>query len=223
MLTYLALLLLGTGPVEPTPPRAPAVQEVKVPVAEVKGEARPDAGVAEAPPVPPALTRKALCGEFVKSGKELAQARKRLDDDRKALDADRQALEKLKLEISESRLHLRAETERLERLLARRSELPSTEGERPAGTVTDKARPAPPVIRPQELDALARTVKSMKPEAAAALIQKTELPLAAAVLKRMKAGDAGAVMDRLKPDLAAELMALMATLPSGPPAKGGRP
>jgi flagellar motility protein MotE (MotC chaperone) len=64
-------------------------------------------------------------------------------------------------------------------------------------------------------------MKSMKPEAAAALIQRTDQPFAAALLKRMKPAEAGAVMDRLKPDLAAELIAMMATMPSA--AKGGRP
>ena len=68
-----------------------------------------------------------------------------------------------------------------------------------------------------ELDALAKTMKSMKPEAAALLIQKMDLKLAASLLKRMKPADAGAVMDRLKPDLAAELVATMALMPSAPP------
>jgi flagellar motility protein MotE (MotC chaperone) len=264
VLTYIALLLLAAGPVEPAPPKIPAVPEVKAPAVEPRAElpsdrrldgglgekavdakaagvepkpaavdrqasepaeraaTRPDAGVAEAPPVPPALTRKALCGEFVKSGKELAQARRRLDDEKKALEQERAALEKLKIEIADSRIHLRAETERLEKLLARRSEAAATEGEKPAAA-PERSKPPAPAVRPQELDSLARTIKSMKPEAAAALIQRTDTPLAAAVLKRMKAADAGAVMDRLKPDLAAELMAVMATLPSGPPAKVGKP
>lgn len=56
-------------------------------------------------------------------------------------------------------------------------------------------------------------MKSMKPEAAAALIARTEPALAAAVLKRMKPADAGAVIDKLKPELAADLLSLMATIP----------
>jgi flagellar motility protein MotE (MotC chaperone) len=252
MLMYIALLLIGAGPVEPTPPRLPAVPEARAPApagADSKArelvaverldagaaaeerpavsdrrpaEARAHAGTASTPPVPPSLTRKALCGEFVKTGKDIALARKKLEEDRKALDVERQTLERLKAEIGDARIHLRLETERLEKLLAKRSETATAEPERGAPATPEKVKPPPPVIRPQELDALARTIKSMKPEAAAALIQKTELPLAAAVLKRMKAGDAGAVMDKLKPDHAAELVALMATL-VGPPAKGGRP
>jgi hypothetical protein len=52
------------------------------------------------------------------------------------------------------------------------------------------------------------------------LLQRSDVKLAAALLKRMKPAEAGAVMNRLKPDLAAELVAKMATMPSAP-TKGG--
>jgi flagellar motility protein MotE (MotC chaperone) len=173
---------------------------------------------ADAPP-PPALTHKALCGEFAKSGKELVAARKKLEDDRKALDAEKQTLDKLKAEISDARIQLRLETERLEKLLARRAEGGAGEAEKSTtGGASEKPRPAAPVYATSELEGLAKTLKGMKPESAASLLQKTEPALAAAVLKRMKPSDAGAVMDKLKPELAAELMGMMAT--TAAPSKG---
>ena len=109
-----------------------------------------------------------------------------------------------------------AETERLEALIAKRP-APGAEPVAAPNQPPPNAQPAP---KAAELDALAKTMKSMKPEAAALLLQKSDTKLAAALLKRMKPAEAGAVMDRLKPDLAAELVATMATMPSAPP-KGG--
>ncbi|MFZ5439601.1 MAG: hypothetical protein ACOZQL_06315 [Myxococcota bacterium] len=174
-------------------------------------------------PVPPQLTRKALCGEVLRTSKELAGIRKKLDDERAAIQTERVQLEKLKAEITEARAGLRAETEKLEALLAKRGE-GGTEPAPAAKTEPTRAeaKPPPPAPKPQDLDALAKTMKSMKPEAAAALIQRSEPQLAAALLRRMKPADAGAVMDRLKPELAADLLTIMSTL-STTPAKGGRP
>lgn len=203
------VMLLASGPEAPTPPKAPVVPLVAAPApVPVLPEVMP-----EVPPPP--LTRKALCGELTRTSKELANARAKVEADRKALDGERRELEKLKAEIVQARAGLRTETDRLEALLAKRDDAPPPPAERPAPKVT--------ASRPQELDALARTMKSMKPEAAAALVQRSEPNLAAALLKRMKPADAGAVMDRLKPELAADLMALMSTMPSTPPkAAGGR-
>ncbi len=174
------------------------------------------APVAVAPPgeLPSALTRKALCGELSRTNKELAAARAKIETDRKAVEADRAELEKLKAEIAQARAGLRTETEKLEGLLARRGDAPAQVVEAPQKNTA--------AVRPAELDALARTMKSMKPEAAAALVQRSEPSLAASLLKRMKPADAGAVMDRLKPELAADLLALMSTMPSAPSKSGGR-
>jgi flagellar motility protein MotE (MotC chaperone) len=242
VISLIALLILAAAPVEPTPPVVPVAvaPEVKLPAgAEAKKSAPPPAVEAEPKPVPvpevkkpdekpkeepeaiaPSLGKKALCGELTRSGRELASARKRLDDDRKGFELEKQTLEKLKAEIADSRIQLRAETTRLERLLAKRSEGGGADGEKQAPAAEAKPKPAAP--RPPELDALARTMKSMKPEAAAALLQRTDPTLAAGVLKRMKPAEAGAVMDKLKPDVAADLMALMATMPTTP-SKAGHP
>ena len=228
----IAALLANTPPTpvkapEPAPKEAPAAVAEKKPEAKVElVPPKPDlaprlhpAPEGEAPPPPP-LTRKALCGELTRTSKELTVARKRLDDDRKALESERAELERLKAEITSARAGLRVDTEKLEAILAKR-------GDAPAGNNTEAAKPAPkptPIApRPQELDGLAKTMKSMKPDAAAALIQRTEPTLAAALLKRMKPADAGAVMDRLKPELAADLVTLMSTTPAAAPTKpGGR-
>lgn len=219
----IAIALASTPPQPPTPPRDPtapvvAPPKLDLPLGEPKVAATPplvDAQPVAPPdgPLPPPLTRKALCGELTRTNKELAAARAKLETDRKALDTERKELEKLKAEIAQARVGLRVETDKLEGLLAKRGDAPAP-GDHPS------ARPAV-AARPQELDALARTIKAMKPEAAAALVQRTDPTLAASLLKRMKPADAGAVMDRLKPDQAADLLALMSTMPSAPPKPGG--
>lgn len=184
------------------------------------GKSSADAGASEDPTVPPSLTKKGLCGELTKTGKELAAARRKLDEDRKELDAERTALERLKAEIADARIQLRAETERLESLLAKRE--PGADGKAETSVEPEKPKAAPPAPKPQDLDGLAKTMKSMKPEAAAILLMKSEPALGAAVLRRMKPADAGAILDRVRPDFAAELVALMATIPAPPPSKAGR-
>lgn len=226
MISAIALILLGSGPVEPIAPKAPLPPEVKAPSspsAPPLEQAKPTKGEAanESPLVPPALSKKGLCGELHKTGKELAQARKKLEDDRRALDADRLSVEKLKAEIADARIQLRAETERLEALLAKRTESPLPEADKQAAP-SERPKPTPSIAKPQDLDSLAKTMKSMKPETAAALLTKSEPALGAGVLRRMRPADAGAILDRIRPDFAAELLALMATLPSTAPNKGGR-
>jgi flagellar motility protein MotE (MotC chaperone) len=186
----------------------------------VKAEVAPPDGSDEPAPLPAPVTRKALCGELTRTAKEVQAAKKRLEDERRALENERRELDKLKSEIAASRASLRAETEKLEALLAKREAQPDSKAAAETPRATATAAP-PPASRPQELDALAKTLKSMKPEAAAAVIQRSEPLLAAALLKRMKPADAGAVMERLKPEQATELAALMSTLPS-PPKPGAR-
>ena len=122
----------------------------------------------------------------------------------------------MKAEIATARAALRTETEKLEALISKRDENAAADAAKPVAVAAPQVKQPPPATRPQELEALAKTVKSMKPEAAAALIQRSDPQLAAQLLKRMKPADAGAVMDRLKPELAADLMVLMSTLPSAP-------
>lgn len=238
VLLNLALALVLTsgpahkGPAAPKTPTAPHAEAPTVKPPAVPAAAEPATPSAEKPadetakaeePLkpteegkslpPPAISRPGLCGELAKSGKELDRQRKKLEEQRKGIEEERQRLESLKAQIAEARIHLREETERLEGLLARKDELPKTSS---ADSAKAKTEPKTP-LRPQDLDGLAKTMKSMKPEAAAALLQKTDTNLAAALLKHMKPAEAGAVIDRLKPDQAAELVTLMASMPSTTP------
>jgi flagellar motility protein MotE (MotC chaperone) len=190
---------------------APAAVDAGTPAAPLV-EAQPILPL-DTQPAPP-LTRKALCGELTKTNKELTTARAKLDAERKTLESERKELEKLKAEIATARAGLKEETDKLQALLDKR-------GDAPPATKTEE-KPKATLTKPAELDGLAKTMKSMKPDAAAAVIQRSEPMLAAQLLKRMKPADAGAVMDRLKPDLAAELVVLMSSLPGPAPKNGGR-
>lgn len=166
-----------------------------------------DAGVATAPAaaktLPPAVTQAGLCAELNRNGLSIQAQRKKLEEERKDIAAQRAELEKLSADITKSRAELRAETEKLEGLLAG---APAPSG--PARAQLNGA------VAQGQLETLAKAVKGMKPEAAAALMQRTDPKLAAQLLQRMKPADAGAVMNHLKPDLAADLLAQMATLPA---------
>jgi flagellar motility protein MotE (MotC chaperone) len=166
-----------------------------------------DAGSATAPApatvLPPAVTQTGLCAELNRNGLSIASQRKKLEEERKDLAAQRTELEKLSAEIAKSRAELRLETERLEGLLA----------QSPGGPAPAHA-PLTGAVAQNQLETLAKAVKGMKPEAAAALMQRTDPKLAAQLLQRMKPADAGAVMNHLKPDQAADLLAQMATLPA---------
>ena len=65
--------------------------------------------------------------------------------------------------------------------------------------------------------AMAKTLKSMKPDQAATLLARLDRPLAVSLLRRMRPGDAGAVLEKMKPETAADLFSLMAS----PEAAGG--
>jgi flagellar motility protein MotE (MotC chaperone) len=201
-----------------------AGSDVAVPAAEVAKpestvEPKEKSGGASAEAATELYGKKNLCGELVKQGRDLAAGRKRLEDDRRAVEAERHALEKLRAEIADARVHLRAETAVLEGLLDKQGAV--NEGIRVGAAHTPAESKAPTMIRTTELEAIARTMKSMKPDAAAALIQRSDPVLAAALLKRMKPAEAGAVLDRLKPDTAADLVSMMASTASSP--KGAKP
>ncbi len=167
----------------------------------------PDAGLAAAAApskvLPPAVTQTGLCAELNRNGLSIASQRKKLEEERTDVAAQRAELETLSAEIARSRADLRAETERLEALLAQSPVSP-----------TPARAPLNGAVAQNQLETLAKAVKGMKPESAAALMQRTDPKLAAQLLQRMKPADAGAVMNHLKPDLAADLLAQMATLPA---------
>ena len=74
---------------------------------------------------------------------------------------------------------------------------------KPAGRPGAKAEPTP-------LEALAKTLKAMKPDQAALLLAKVDRPLAVELLRRMKAADAAAVLDKMETGTGAALVAQLA-------------
>jgi flagellar motility protein MotE (MotC chaperone) len=143
---------------------------------------------------PPALTVTALRDE-------LTAAAKRRQEDLAAIAKERARLEKLAADIAAARAALRDETARLE---ARTND--------EAARGKDSRRPAgsgkPGEIAPA--DALAKTLRGMKSEPAAALLARLERPLAVDILRRMRPADAGALLEKLKPETAAELVSALA-------------
>jgi len=197
--------LTKTEPIKAEPPakKEPAAKPEPA-KAEEKKEAKAEAKKAEKT-LPPAVTQSGLCAELNRNGLSVAAQRKKLEEERKDIAAQREELEKIAADIAKSRAELRVETERLEALL----------GQAPGGNGTAPNRAqVNGTVGQGQLETLAKALKGMKPDSAAALMQRTDPKLAAQLLQRMKPADAGAVMDHLKPDLAADLLAQMATLPA---------
>jgi flagellar motility protein MotE (MotC chaperone) len=160
--------------------------------------------VAPPPVQPPALTGAALAQELKKHAQEQKAHRSKLDEERKALDAEHAKLEALKKEIDDSRAALREETARLEAMLPH------------SGAAAAPVKPAGPVpANPgAQLKPLAKALKGMKPEQAAAVLTRLERPLAAQLLRELKPNEAAVVLEKLKPELAAELVSTLAAAPA---------
>ena len=216
-LALVALLLLGA------PVRDGGVAPVRAPDAGAAHAAVPDAGAGEAgeaePPPPPSLGANAFCAELTASAKRRAEELGRLAKEREALAKERADLEKLAKDVERARAQLREETDKLASFMdlagddaKRKAERPPPSEVAPLDPKAAGLRPAQGSSNPQ-LDALARTVKAMKPEQAADLVGQLDKPLAVALLTRMKPKDASAVIERLKPQQAAELFGLIAAEP----------
>jgi flagellar motility protein MotE (MotC chaperone) len=185
----------------PTPAAHPAPKETRpAPLAEVVGAiGRAEAHAAKAPreggPTSPSLAPGALAEELRKAAKDRRS-------DQAAMEEERRKLEKLRDEVGTSRKALQSETARLEELLGKGP--PSAK----AGAKGGKTGKAKGLDSP--LEALAKTVKGMKADQAAALLARLDRPLAAAILDRMRPGDAAVVLDKMEPGTGAELFALLA-------------
>jgi flagellar motility protein MotE (MotC chaperone) len=201
VLSLLVALCVGSaasqGPTPPVPPVEPTVPEPTL--AKQDAGVSPSASAHEAPPppLPPALSGRALCDELAQVDRSGA-ARSRLDEERKTLARERSKLEALAADIAQSRQALKEETTRLERLVAKSSEAPHS----PAA---DGSVPGP--TGKADVESLGKAIKAMKPEAAAGLIARMDSSLAAAVLRSLRPATVGAVLERLKPETAAALAA----------------
>jgi flagellar motility protein MotE (MotC chaperone) len=155
---------------------------------------------------PPSLTTNALRGEMRQGagGGEGAQT------------SERARLEQLATDINRARDALRADTAKLEQMLKGR---PEGGGAMPVGDPVAEGGGGAPLaekdLQKEQLDAVSKALKGMKPEQAAAIVARMDRLLAAELLRRMKPADAGAVMGQLKPEVAADLATVIATRKQG--------
>jgi flagellar motility protein MotE (MotC chaperone) len=213
--TVVAPLPAVVAPVAPaTAPTAPRVEPAGGTASRSRRK-RADAAPSRAPaprvdpprrapalpvPPPPSLTAAALRDE-------LRAASLRRQSELAALAAERARLEKLSGELTAAQAARDA---------AKDERAPKPAQDRPRSpTGASATGPAAPAGAPVE--ALAKTLRGMKVDQAAAMVARLERPLAIEVLRRMRPGDAGALLDKMSPEAAAELFALMATRPSGGP------
>jgi flagellar motility protein MotE (MotC chaperone) len=145
--------------------------------------------------IPPSLTANALTDELRRTSRERRA-------EKASLAEEKVRLEKLEQEIATARAALREETKKLQELIASGGARPKRGKAAKPGKKGD-AQPSP-------LADLAKTVKGMRPEAAAALLAKLDRSLAAAILEQMRAADAAAVVEKMEPGTGAALFALLA-------------
>jgi flagellar motility protein MotE (MotC chaperone) len=204
------LVAAAAPPLAPAPqgPAEPKVASPQPPAAPVASPAPEKPAPFEAEKsVPAALGAPALCAELGRAAKARAEEIARLENEKAALAADRAELQKLAGQIQTARTQLREETDRLASFVELASE-ESKPGS--SGYWRNRLAKAGPTASADSFEALAKTVKAMKPAAAAELVSKLDRNLGAAVLERLRPQDASAVLDRIKPDLAAELFNLLA-------------
>ncbi len=143
---------------------------------------------------PRSLTRKAFEEEVHQTVRQRRTERARAGE-------ERTRLEKLASDIASARAALKEETARLEQLAKKESASSAST----ASDAGDKASVA----------ALARTLKGMRPEQAAAVLGRLDKKLAVELLRRLRPADAGVIAEKLRPEAAAELFALMARPAAG--------
>jgi flagellar motility protein MotE (MotC chaperone) len=193
--------------------RGPRTEGQASPAAEKPGKtgkAIPAGPTEKIEPSPPSLSSSAVCDELRRAARDRKQSFTRLEEERASLAKERTRLEKLAADIAKTREALREETARLEAILEKGGSALASAGP-VAATDARTAVPTRASIRQAQLDSLAKTMKGMKPDQAAAMLNKIDRDLAAEVLRRMRPADVGAVMEKLKPETAAELFATMAS------------
>ncbi|OFX26338.1 MAG: hypothetical protein A2V77_19610 [Anaeromyxobacter sp. RBG_16_69_14] len=153
--------------------------------------------------IPPSLSASALRDE-------LRVSSLRRQEELAALGRERARLEKLAADISAARAALETETARLDEKVKKAEK---EEKEEAAKRATSAKTPSPQVRADGKPpgQALAKTLKGMKPDLAAALVSRLERRLAVDLLRHMRPADAGTVLEKMKPETAAELFSLMAS------------
>lgn len=159
--------------------------------------------------VPPGLTLAALRGQLGKTPVAPEAAAPAADLGPAATLAD----------IEKAREALRQETARLEALLKATGNCGGNIGMTMGDGFASPTMVSPTALREaptEQIDAVSKTMKGMKPEQAAALVSRLDRALAAEIIRRMKPADAGAILGLLKPELAAELATQIATRKPAP-------
>jgi flagellar motility protein MotE (MotC chaperone) len=156
-----------------------------------------------APSVPPSVGVKAFLDEVGSASRDQRAIRLRNDQ-------ERVRLEKLAKEIAEARAALRVETARLEALIQKASERPPPVPVTAPIVAAASPATAASTSKPSH-EALAKTLKGMRPERAADLLARLDPALAVSLLGQSKPGDVAAILEKLKPEAAADLVARLAT------------
>ena len=145
------------------------------------------------------------------------------------LQKERERLDKLGNEVAKQREELRKEIGELQSLLKRadsmderRQHLAELEGQIKTASsrlevVKKELKQATQVqltdAHRTKLEQVAKAMKGMKADTAAAMIGQLDREVVAELLRRMKPAQAGAIMEKLKPESAADLASAMAGLP----------
>ena len=231
----LAAILAAVEPAAPAPvpPAAPEVPTAVPPAAVTVPSGATTPEDLSAPTVPPSIATKAFLDEVRGAGREQRVSRQRtaeertrlekvlkeINEAREALRLETARLEKASKEVSQEREAMRQEKARLEaqsRSLAERSS-PQPESAPPSAAARSAgASPAAggtPAAAPEKPphEALAKTLKGMRPERAAEVVARLDPALAVSLLRRSRPGDVAAILEKLKPEAAADIVARLAT------------
>ncbi len=215
-LTLAALLAPAFALAGEAVPEAKAVEAPKPGEARPAGAAKAEAGKSEAPkksapkeesaPLPPSLTVHALCEELSRSATQRDESMQKLAKEREALKKERADLEKLAKEVAGAREQLKAETDRLVSFVDLAGESVKPGGDKFWSTRVAAVNAS----GGKSFDGLAKTLKSMRPDQAAAMVAKLDRTLAAAVLERLRPAESSPILDKLKPEVAADLFGMIA-------------
>lgn len=200
-----------TGAETDAPKAAEAAADTGEPAPAEEAAAQP---VVEEPPspLPPSLAPGALREELRKASQQIPGDRKQLEEERRQLEEERSRLEALATDLAKARNALREETAKLEEMLQHEPPKRQTQQRAVQAPLQQQAAPAAP--EGDRLDTLAKSIRGMRSEQAAALLTRLPRPLAAGLLLRLRPNEAGPILDKLTPDVAAELVGQVLALPS---------
>jgi flagellar motility protein MotE (MotC chaperone) len=174
----------------------------------------------------------------LKEGVRRAREKPARGSDEEAAARQKKETEELVARLDAAREKMRLESERLEKLIKeydrRRAEGCPAQGNNEEGSTEAEPAPAPkkkaqggnpapvqaptarPMPPPPDVDALAKSLKSMKPKQAANVVERLDRTTAARALKKMSPRSAGGVLAAMSPNAAAEVADAMTMLRDTP-------